>query len=51
MRHPEDTNLRRSKSKPGRGIVQAPTKLFDQRDELLFSLRCTIVVASRPDAA
>ena len=47
----ECTDVRRSKTKPDRGILEYHTRLFNQRDELVFSVRCTMMVASRPDGA
>jgi acyl dehydratase len=47
----ECTDVRRSKTKPDRGIVKIRTKLFNQRNELIFSLLATTMVASRPDDA
>ena len=44
----ECTDVRRSKTKPDRGIVKIRTKLFNQRNELVFSLLATTMVASRP---
>jgi len=47
----ECTGGRRSKTKPDRGIAESHTKLFNQRDELVFSVRCTMMVAARPEDA
>jgi acyl dehydratase len=44
----ECTGVRRCKTKPDRGIVESHSKLFNQRDELVFSMRSVYMVASRP---
>ena len=43
----ECTAVRRSKTKPDRGIVETISRLFNQRDELLFSMQCVLMLASR----
>jgi acyl dehydratase len=47
----ECMDVRRSKTKPDRGIVKIYTKLFNQRNELIFSLVATTLVASRSGGA
>lgn len=44
----ECTRLRRSKTKPDRGIIQTRTKLFNQREEVVFSSLCDMMVRTRP---
>ena len=43
----ECTAVRPSKTKPDRGIVHNHTRLFNQHEELVFSVRCTMMIASR----
>ena len=43
----ECTAVRRSNTKPDRGIVETISRLFNQRDELLFSMQCVLMLASR----
>ncbi len=43
----ECTKARRSKTKPDRGIVTTFSHLWNQHDESIFSLYCTMMVKSR----
>lgn len=43
----EFTDIRRSKSKPDRGIVRAINKMVDQNDEMIFSVYSTAMILAR----
>ncbi len=43
----ECKEVRRSKTKPDRGIVRTFSTTWNQRDEAVFSLYCTMMVKSR----
>lgn len=47
----ECTGVRRSKTKPDRGIVESLSKLFNQREELVFSMRSVYMLAAREQRA
>lgn len=40
--------VRHSRSKPDRGIVVYATELRNQRDEVVFSIKCSTLMAKRP---
>ena len=40
--------VRGSNSKPDRGVVIYRTELFNQREELVFSIKCSTLMARRP---
>lgn len=46
----ECTYVRRSETKPDRGVVKTVSTLFNQHDEPVFSMRCTFMLATRPQA-
>ncbi len=46
----ECIGVRRSRSKPDRGIVKSRTSLFNQNDELIFTLDCSMMVWARQAA-
>ena len=46
----ECTSLRRSKTKPDRGIIQTHTHLINQHEEVVFSTLVTMMVRTRPAA-
>lgn len=41
-------SVRPSRSKPDRGIVVYATELRNQRDEVVFSIKCSTLMAKRP---
>lgn len=41
--------VRPSRSKPGQGIVIYATQLLNQRDEAVFSIKCSTLMARAPD--
>ncbi len=41
---------RRSKSKPDRGIVASRVEMVNQREEVVFSILATFIIAGDPDA-
>jgi acyl dehydratase len=43
----ECTEVNRSRTKPDRGVVKTQSELFNQRNELVFSMCCTFMLASR----
>ena len=43
----ECIGARRSTTKPDRGVIEIYYKLFNQDDEMIFSMRCTFMIASR----
>jgi len=41
-------SVRESRSNPGRGVVEVETRAYNQRDELVLSLRRKVLVPKRP---
>ncbi len=47
----ECTAVRRSKTKPDRGIINFSVRLLNQNDEVVFSIKSTVMVRSRASDA